>query len=294
VTDDPISDDTVLAAGDEPAVRLARWSGPVDETRADAAYLHALAGSSLVDPFATVVAAAGHLGVPVGSLVRHVLAEWASAGSRALLEAGPSVVTELVDAVRALDRAPDDASRDAALARLRGRAEWLAAGLEDADTTYPQGGAGARRRNRIGAYGLATGERGVLLARVADGYPGAGRWTLPGGGVDHGEHPHDALVREFHEETGLPAQRGAFLLTDSHHLVDDRRGDDLHLLRFVWRVTVPQDVEPAVQEVDGSTELARWVDLEELPSLRLLSVAALAIESGGLASPEPDRSGGFV
>ena len=30
-----------------------------------------------------------------------------------------------------------------------------------------------------------------------------GHWTLPGGGIDFGEDPEDAVVREFIEETGL-------------------------------------------------------------------------------------------
>lgn len=30
-----------------------------------------------------------------------------------------------------------------------------------------------------------------------------GRWAVPGGKIDHGESMHDALLREFQEETGL-------------------------------------------------------------------------------------------
>lgn len=59
------------------------------------------------------------------------------------------------------------------------------------------------RRLRFGAYGLVTDPAGrVLLTMIADGYPGAGRWHLPGGGTDHGEQPVAALLRELVEEGG--------------------------------------------------------------------------------------------
>ena len=45
----------------------------------------------------------------------------------------------------------------------------------------------------------------VLLTRIADGYPGAGLWHLPGGGTDFGETPERAVARELYEET---SQRG--------------------------------------------------------------------------------------
>ena len=287
------ADETLVEAGDEPVVRLVQWRpDDVDEDDPDAAYKLAVAGSGLVDPMETIRTAAGNLGVPVGALVRHVLAEWASAGSAAILEAGPAVIDDLARAADAVDAAPQGLARDEAWAALRGRIQWLAHGVQDPAATYPNGGAGTVRRRRVGAYGVAVHDEHALLVRVRDGYPGAGRWTLPGGGLEHGEHPHDGLVREYHEETGLACDIGDFVLTDSHHL---RRGDrDLHLLRLVWRVAVPIDETPRVLEVDGSTESVEWIGPDRLQDLPLLSVATKALEAVGVRAPSPDRRGGAV
>jgi len=285
-------DDSLVEAGEEPVVRLVRWQPDIGEGDPDAGYKHAVAGSALVDPVATLRTAAENLGVPIGALVRHVLAEWASAGSAAILEAGPGVVDDLAQAADAVDEAPQGLARDEAWAALRGRIQWLAHGVRDPASTYPEGGAGVVRRRRIGAYGVAVDEGSVLLVRIREGYPGAGRWTLPGGGLEHGEHPHDGLLREYEEETGLHARIGDFLLTDSHHL---RRSElDLHLLRLVWRVEVSTDREPQVLEVDGSTEAVEWIDPDRLQRLPLLSVATKALERVGVRAPAPDRRGGAV
>lgn len=58
------------------------------------------------------------------------------------------------------------------------------------------------------AAGLVWRPRSVVLVqrRRADAHHGAGRWELPGGKLERGEHPRDALARELEEEWG-PAAR---------------------------------------------------------------------------------------
>jgi len=58
-----------------------------------------------------------------------------------------------------------------------------------------------RQRRSIAVHGVCRDRSGrVLLARVGGG------WELPGGRVAQGEHPNNALVRGFGDETGLIAR----------------------------------------------------------------------------------------
>jgi len=62
---------------------------------------------------------------------------------------------------------------------------------------------------RIVVVGAALLDGGRLLAARRSAPPElAGRWELPGGKVEPGEKPEDALVRELREELGVDAEAG--------------------------------------------------------------------------------------
>jgi 8-oxo-dGTP diphosphatase len=58
----------------------------------------------------------------------------------------------------------------------------------------------------VAACALVDRDGRVLLAQRPTGKPMAGLWEFPGGKVEQGETPEDALIRELDEELGIVTQ----------------------------------------------------------------------------------------
>ena len=124
---------------------------------------------------------------------------------------------------------------------------------------------------RVSAYAICVEDGKVLLARWVG--PEGPKWTLPGGGIDHGEDPADAAIREVREETGFTIEIERLLGVDSLHANyprEDGAVADFHGLRIVYAGRI---VGGALQyERDGSTDIAAWFPLEDVVILDRVSL----------------------
>ena len=131
----------------------------------------------------------------------------------------------------------------------------------------------------LGAYALCVRDEALLLARMAPTVTfDAGAWTLPGGGVEFGEHPDAAVLRELHEETGLVGEPGPLLGVYSRRndRSASRRAPPVHHVGLVYDVRVPGD--PLVAEANGTTDLCAWVPIDALGALPLVDLASFGVE----------------
>ncbi|HEX2894729.1 MAG TPA: NUDIX domain-containing protein [Marmoricola sp.] len=125
------------------------------------------------------------------------------------------------------------------------------------------------KRQRLAVKALIRRGDHILLARLSARAVEAGRWTLPGGGVDHGESPETALVREVREEAGLTPAVGSLVGVHDVHLTGNApsgRLEDFHAVNLVYEAEVPADADPVVGEVDGTTDAVQWLPVSEVDS----------------------------
>lgn len=130
----------------------------------------------------------------------------------------------------------------------------------------------------LGAYALCRRGDAVLLARLGSRSRfDSGRWTLPGGGVDFGEQPDVAVLRELREETGLSGDLGPVLGVYSrvNTRSTDRPLPPVHHVGVIYQVTVHDG--DLVCETAGTTDLCAWVGLAEARDLPLVPLAAYGV-----------------
>lgn len=133
--------------------------------------------------------------------------------------------------------------------------------------------------------GVIADPRGrILLARRTVGRDLAGLWEFPGGKVDPGETPEQALVRELREELGIEAELGEPLIAVPQQYPHKRLCLDVRRIR-AWR--------GAVKGLDG--QALAWVPPHRLPTYPMPPadrpvVAALLRPERYLVTPAPGDS----
>jgi 8-oxo-dGTP diphosphatase len=110
------------------------------------------------------------------------------------------------------------------------------------------------------ACALVDVDKRVLIAQRPPGKALAGFWEFPGGKLDPGERPEQALIRELHEEIGITVQEACLApLTFASHAYDD-----FHLLMPLY---ICRRWEGQVMAREGQT--LAWVRANRLREYKM-------------------------
>ena len=112
-------------------VSLVRWSGPWDSDDPDANFKEEVVAYGLLEPLDTITQLSESLDIPVGALVRYVLAKWATGGSEGMLHIGGTSVQRMHNACQAAESEDTDEARLRAYEELREMVRWLHLPIED-------------------------------------------------------------------------------------------------------------------------------------------------------------------
>jgi len=130
-----------------------------------------------------------------------------------------------------------------------------------------------RRQQRVAAYAVVVRAEEVLLARWTS--PRGPEWTLPGGGLDFGEDPADAAVREVREETGYTVRLDDLLFVNSFRRVLPDAPVDFHAIQIVYTATVVGG--ELCHEIGGSTDMAAWHPIADVPALTRVQLVDMGL-----------------
>jgi 8-oxo-dGTP diphosphatase len=140
-----------------------------------------------------------------------------------------------------------------------------------------------RQVTRVAAYALCVDDSNrILLTRLTYPEIKAGHWTLPGGGIDFGEAPVDAVLRELTEETGLTGQVDSLAGVESwvRSLTPGGVSPDFQAIQILYRVLITGGA--LRDELDGSTDAAAWFtrdELREVPIVELVEAGLRLIDA---------------
>jgi 8-oxo-dGTP diphosphatase len=143
---------------------------------------------------------------------------------------------------------------------------------------------------RVGAYAVVERDGAVLLARWVGSDPP--RWTLPGGGLDHGEDPRLGAIREVEEETGYRVELRQLLTVESFRQMVERPDGpvDHQAICIIYAAEVVGG--ELRHEVGGSTDVAAWLPLADIPGLTRGGLVDIALDVAGYLAAGRDEAVG--
>jgi 8-oxo-dGTP diphosphatase len=131
---------------------------------------------------------------------------------------------------------------------------------------------------RLAAYAVCLEDGRVLVARHVSP-AGVSTWTLPGGGVEHGEDPFNTVIREVAEETGCEAVVERLLGVDSRVIPESHRavpGEPDHQNVGVYYLVriIGGQLRP---EPDGEIAESVWTPVTAVADLRRSSLVDVGL-----------------
>lgn len=130
------------------------------------------------------------------------------------------------------------------------------------------------QNRRLATYAVIINDGHVLLSKLNRGQ-NIGKWNLPGGGVEHGEAPLQALSREIQEEAGLSFSETPQILTalSFHQQFPMPTGEieDFHMIGIIYLIQASSRPTPKPGG-DGESSLGcEWFRIQDLKPDQIVS-----------------------
>ena len=116
----------------------------------------------------------------------------------------------------------------------------------------------------VGVGAVVISEDKILLEKRKN-EPGKGKWSIPGGLVDLGESPEQAVIREVMEETCLEVDAPRFIDVVSDVSMDENGKVKYHFVIIDYLVTLKRGEVKAASDADA----LKWVPFSEVETYNL-------------------------